>query len=83
MLSSLTCIPSVFKLITRTMLTGAELHVIQGHPPPKKKYTNILSTFFTHLHCDLNVLNNIDVFHKIHEKVKLKMKQEVVIFIDL
>lgn len=36
-----------------------------------------------HLHCDLNVLNNIDVFHKIHEKVKLKMKQEVVIFIDL
>lgn len=34
MLSSLTCIPSVFKLITRTMLTGAELHVIQGHPPP-------------------------------------------------
>lgn len=37
MLSSLTCIPSVFKLITRTMLTGAELHVIQGHPPPLKK----------------------------------------------
>lgn len=36
MLSSLTCIPSVFKLITRTMLTGAELLVIQGHPPPKK-----------------------------------------------
>lgn len=78
MLSSLACIPSVFKLITRTMLTGAELHVIQGHPPPLKKYTNILSTFYTHLHCDLNVLNN-----KIHEKVKLKMKQEVVIFIDL
>lgn len=39
MLSSLTCIPSVFKLITRTMLTGAELHVIQGHPPPPKKNT--------------------------------------------
>lgn len=68
------------------MLTGVDLHVIQGHPtppPPKKKYRNILSTFNTHLHCDLNVLNNIDVFHKIHEKVKLKMKQEVVIFIDL
>lgn len=65
------------------MLTGADLHVIQGHPTPPKKYRNILSTFYTHLHCDLNVLNNIDVFHKIHEKVKLKMKQEVVIFIDL
>lgn len=65
------------------MLTGVDLHVIQGHPTPPKKYRNILSTFNMHLHCDLNVLNNIDVFHKIHEKVKLKMKQEVVIFIDL
>lgn len=37
MLSSLTCFPLVFKLITRTMLTGADLHVIQGHPTPPKK----------------------------------------------
>lgn len=37
MLSSLICFPLVFKLITRTMLTGADLHVIQGHPTPQKK----------------------------------------------
>lgn len=36
MLSSLICFPLVFKLITRTMLTGADLHVIQGHPTPQK-----------------------------------------------
>lgn len=77
MLSSLTCFSLVFKLITRTMLTGAEL--IQD---PKKTPKNNTQSFYKPLHCDLNVLNNIDVFHKIHEKVKLKMKQEVATFID-
>lgn len=40
MLSSLTCFSLVFKLITRTMLTGAEL--IQDPKNPQKQYTVFL-----------------------------------------